>query len=140
MEEIGFRGFYKPDKEIYEVLSIDFEHKGVLLKGKDSSLDFKADFDKVKLLQYIGQKTEFGLYKIYRGDVIKKTEWVSLPNSGGRIEWRYGLIESVDGCLVFISNGEITPLYDLRYSTKNIVGNIYTNPELIKVVNRGKTE
>ena len=138
MEEIAFRAFYKPDKKIYEVLNIDFEHKEVLLQDEKGGPIFRLNLDKVKLLEYTGLKTEFGLYKIYKGDVIKKAEWVSCPSGGGQIEWRYGLIGSVDGCLVFVSEGKITSLYDLRHSPKNIVGNIYTNPELTKLVNEGK--
>ena len=138
MEEIAFRAFYKPDKKIYEVLNIDFEHKEVLLQDEKGGPIFRLNLDKVKLLEYTGLKTEFRLYKIYKGDVIKKAEWVSYPSGGGQIEWRYGLIEAIDGCLAFISNGKIIPLYDLRHGPKNIVGNIYINPELTKLVNEGK--
>jgi yopX protein len=137
MKDVSFKAFYKPNKKIYDVLNIDFEHKEALLKDEKDNSTFRLGLDEIKLLPYSGLKSEFGEYKIYEGDVIRKKEWVSNPNGGGELRDRHGVVTTVDGFLVFVSRSEVIPLYDLRYSDKSIVGNIFINPELVKLVNDG---
>ena len=138
MKDISFKAFYKPNKKIYDVLNINFEHKEVLLKDEKDESIFRLSLDEVKLLEYTGLKSEFGVYKIYEGDVIKTNEWVLDSNGGGHTEHRYGLVAAIDNVLAYVSKGEMFPLYDLRYGPKTIIGNIFIDPELIKLVNEGK--
>ncbi len=74
------------------------------------------------LMQYTGLKDKNGK-EIYEGDII--VEYL-LPN-----EYDYGIIEYLDGSFVINWKSKMWQ-YLINVSRREVIGNIYENPELLK--------
>ena len=135
-----YRAWDKIHKIMYEVddiMSIDFEEKEICVQtiyfeqGLPDSRDLDYyDFDDIVLMQSTGMRDKNDR-EIFEGDILKVTNLSS---------WLEVVSFNEDKAM-FVSKElkreiEETPLYDL-FNTDifeiEIIGNIYTNPELAEV-------
>ena len=127
--DIKFRVWIKNRKEIFEVILIDYVSKQVtyLLERVGHLLNIRHDkFNDVELMQYTGLKDKNNK-EIYEGDILfesfgEKYYKVVFENGSFRVEFKGDFEEhSLD-------------LIDVVAQGCEIVGNIYENPELLKVI------
>lgn len=135
-----FRAWNKATKEMYgadDIIAINFEEKEICVQtiyfeqGLPDSRDLDYyDFDDIVLMQSTGMRDKNDR-EIFEGDVLKVTDQHS---------WLEVVSFNKDKAM-FVSKEtkrkvEETPLYDL-FNTDifevEIIGNIYTNPELAEV-------
>lgn len=128
-----FRAWDKIHKTMYEaddIMYIDFEEKEICVKTLFFEKASRYDFDDIVLMQSTGFKDKNGK-EIFEGDILKVTNLSS---------WLEVVSFNEDKAM-FVSKEtkrkvEETPLYDL-FNTDifevEIIGNIYTNPELAEV-------
>lgn len=135
-----YRAWDKNTKEMYEaedIIAINFEEKEICVQtiyfeqGLPDSRDLDYyDFDDVVLMQSTGLRDK-NEREIFEGDVLKVT------NLSSWLE----VVSFNENKAMFVSKEtkrevEETPLYDL-FNTDifevEIIGNIYTNPELLEV-------
>lgn len=135
-----FRAWNKATKEMYEaddIIAINFEDKSICVQtiyfeqGLPDSRDLDYyNFDDIVLMQSTGLRDK-NEREIFEGDVLKVT------NLSSWLE----VVSFNENKAMFVSKEtkrkiEETPLYDL-FNTDifevEIIGNIYTNPELAEV-------
>ena len=135
-----FRAWNKATKEMYgadDIIAINFEEKEICVQtiyfeqGLPDSRDLDYyDFDDIVLMQSTGMRDKNDR-EIFEGDILKVTNLSS---------WLEVVSFNEDKAM-FVSKEtkrkiEETPLYDL-FNTDifevEIIGNIYTNPELAEV-------
>lgn len=124
MKEIKFKAYFKVDKRIYEVWTINFSREEIELFDKKMQVDFEASFDDVELMQYTGLKDKNGT-EIYEGDILQGLDkmhnelCVALFKDG-----QFCFFNPKRECNFFIAgqNSEITC---------EVIGNIYENEELL---------
>ena len=122
-----FRAWNKATKEMHEVddiVSIDFEKKQICVKTLFFGKLSYYDFDDVVLMQSTGLRDKNG-EEIFEGDIIDSTDGFLT----GVIEFRVSLGMFISD-LVEYNNFE--RLCNVA-SSRKIIGNIYTNPELAEV-------
>jgi len=118
MREIKFRAWDKKEKKIIvKGLLLTLEQGLRTFDFPDFHVDF-ADGDRYILMQYTGLKDKDGK-EIYEGDVLSAYER-PLPIAWGNDSWIIGYY--------------FESLHDFLYSgdPKEIIGNVYENPELLK--------
>jgi len=140
MREIKFRAWEKNRKEMLEVLGIFFEvgtirHKPLKLKGNTNPFHEgypNTYFKDIELMQYTGLKDVSGK-EIYEGDVVKN-------DYGDLHEIKFGelLLDTMDNVGQHIGfygkplgqnpTCECVGIGDW----KEIIGNVYEHPELLK--------
>ena len=117
--EIKFRAYHKERKEMFEIVSIDFEEKKAALSNGIIKL-LNVDFKQFEMLQYTGLKDKNGK-EIYEGDIIickygpeitMEVKWV---DEGFRTLGKY----NGDNYVGYVKN------------SAEVIGNIYENPELL---------
>lgn len=116
MRDLKFRAFFKADKRIYEVASIDFANKEATLWDEETGVSFEASFDEINLMQYTGLKDRNGR-EICESDILK--------DAGGdiyEVRYAYAAFNARFSCC------EISFLCYVRNPL--VVGNIYENPNL----------
>ena len=130
---LRFRAWDKIHKTMYEVddiMSIDFGKSEISVKTLFFERTNYYKFDDIVLMQSTGLKDKNGK-EIFEGDILKVTNLSS---------WLEVVSFNEDKAM-FVSKEtnrkvEETPLYDL-FNTDifeiEIIGNIYTNPELAEV-------
>lgn len=135
-----FRAWNKATKEMYgadDIIAINFEEKEICVQtiyfeqGLPDSRDLDYyDFDDIVLMQSTGMRDKNDR-EIFEGDILKVT------NLSSWLE----VVSFNSNKAMFVSKEtkrkiEETPLYDL-FNTDifevEIIGNIYTNPELAEV-------
>lgn len=137
MENLSFRAWLKNEKEIVEVLEIDFSNEEIAYVWTERvSFDEqeqirKVDtFDNVVLLQSIGLEDERDV-EICEGDICKDEhgdlgviKLMDVDDWDGEIH-RGWFLEKVDGWPASFMSG---------YGKANVtvIGNIYENPELME--------
>lgn len=119
MREIKFRAWDKINKDMFNVESINFQERKVY-----RDIVSYREFNDIELMQYTGLKDEYG-DEIYEGDIV------TLHNS------KYKVIFNSKEARFVLKD----PFFemDIPFTNNNnkrmeIVGNIYENPELLKVI------
>jgi hypothetical protein len=127
--DIKFRAWVKDRKAIFEVILIDYVSKKItyLLERVGHLLNIRHDkFNDVELMQYSGL-TDMMEKEIYEGDILFE--------SFGE---RYYKVVFENGSFRAEFEGEFEEhsfdLIDVVAQGCKIVGNIYENPELLKVI------
>jgi len=131
--EIKFRAWDKlghPEKEICEVLEIDFKEQKVLLKGKNKQ-EFWRLFKDVELLQFTGLKDKNGK-DIYEGNIVNDIlnhhiiiiAWLEIGAG-----FFYNKPNEENGWSKLRSDSDFGK--DCKW--REVIGNIYENPELLEV-------
>ena len=129
MKEIKFRAWVKDRKAIFEVVLINYVTKKVtyLLERVGHLLSIRdAKFNDVELMQYTGLKDKNNK-EIYEGDILfesfgERYYKVVFENGGFRAEFKGDFDEHSFDLIDVVAQG------------CEIVGNIYENPELLKVI------
>ena len=122
MRDIKFRLFDKEIRKIEEVESINFN------LGFAYYTDSKKEKQRAEnkyIMQYTGFKDKNGV-EIYEGDIIKM-------NSKG-INF-IGYIEYNNGRYIVRRRSMLDGFYDLHIQNLELIGNIYSNPELLTLPN-----
>lgn len=121
MREIKFRAWDKINKEMFNVESINFQER----RFYRDVVSYR-DFNDIELIQYTGLKDK-NEKEIYEGDILsngnnEKPYKVIFENGSYRAEFEGDFDEySFD-------------LIDIVAQGCEVVGNIYENPELLKVI------
>ena len=103
-KEIKFRAWDKKCKEMFRVFMLSYiEGKGLIVSGRGGSIDGED----VELMQFTGLKDKNGK-EIYEGDILKWNGEKQIAEL--RIEFDM----------------------DFPWEASEIIGDIYSNPELIK--------
>lgn len=137
MEKLSFRAWLRNEKEMVEVLEIDFYNKKVAYvcteQVSENELEQTREvdtFDNVILLQSTGLEDKRDV-EIYEGDICKDEhgdlgviKLMDVDDWDGEIH-RGWFLEKVDGWAASFMDG---------YGQTNVevVGNIYENPELME--------
>ena len=123
MTELKFKAFFKVDRRIYEVTSVDFLNKEATLWDEETAVNFEASFEDIELLQYTGVNDKNGK-EIYTGSLVK---------------WGLRTYKICFDCGFYMHDlSRINPEYPITKEFKKasdefeIVGNIYENPEILK--------
>ncbi|MFL8968912.1 YopX family protein [Helcococcus kunzii] len=122
-----FRAFYKPNKKMYEVLTLDIIDKKALIENNDNPkkpLRGYAKMDEIKLMQSTGLFDKNGV-EIFEGDIL--TDEGSFENDG----WDYATIEFDEtDYLTWKNEGTCQSITECE--NYSVAGNIYENPELLE--------
>lgn len=128
MRELKFRAWEKEDKEMCDVEELIFAD-GELIKASilyKNGNDVLRYTSMIELMQFTGLKDKNGEF-IYEGDLLKGDAYV---DDIFEVIWEgnhYGV-----GFSCFGKDGAMVDMED-DWSDLEIVGNIYQNPELLKV-------
>ena len=113
-KNIKFRAWHKEQKKMFEVLVLDMNSGEVFLDGLTVSTVYKGQtqqestwvsVDEVELMMCTGQQDKHG-NDIYEGDIVQTDDGVRLHYYNLTVETKYT-------------------------NTREIIGNIYENPELV---------
>ena len=120
MREIKFRAWDKEQKDLFEVVAINYKKKRVYSSWND--LDGKnlyAEFDQAVLMQCTGSKDKNGV-EIYEGDIVRGRIYHMFYEDN--VVFQIGWIDEENG-------------YGLHWFPKEVevIGNVYENPELWEV-------
>lgn len=125
MREIEFRAYLKKNKQIVDVLDIDFMQETIGYMNKSDTKYTCVKFDDIELMQYTGFKDKNGK-KIFEGDILKVISKESAIDN----QDHYDYVVFSDGCFCMANAfmfGELS--YGCDY---DVVGNIYDNKELLE--------
>jgi len=131
MRNIKFRVWDKIHKEIKEVAVINWVENIIILWGCRRGgirATVKRFIDDVELMQYSGLKDKNGK-EIYEGDIVNCTARIDSANMV--VIWEEGEFHLVL-CEKYKNYLPLTGYYCIRNFEKEVIGNIYENPELLK--------
>lgn len=112
-KNIKFRAWHKEQNKMFEVLVLDMNSGEVFLDGFTVETQYKGQIqqesmwvpvDEVELMMYTGQQDKYGK-DIYEGDIVQTEDGIRV-------------------CYSLTSETKYT-------NTREIIGNIYENPELV---------
>ncbi len=127
MREIKFRAWDKEAKQMFQIDYINFhvqERKVYSVEqvgGGELGAQYSHSFDKIEIMQYTGLKDKNGK-EIYEGDIVSI--------KGGapyEVEYDYEWL-GYQPWRSFITDEDMWMSHNIE-----IIGNIYENPELLKV-------
>lgn len=127
MREIKFRAWDKSNEEMInfdEIEGINFEGEFLYI-GTSKNLECMLGFEFAELMQYTGLKDKHGK-EIYEGDIIRY-EHSAVGSIVRVVQYKYGMY-GVEGNV----KGTQIPFANILNSTREIIGNIYENPELLE--------
>ena len=133
MREIKFRAWSSGRKEMTEVESIHFKGNAVYLISK--YLRLVANLDETELMQFTGLQDCNGV-DIYEGDIIEL--WYEICSGEYREYSDKGMVCFENGLFIIKCIDEQHE-YDFDFfhhvddGTKEVIGNIYENSELLEV-------
>ena len=133
MKEIKFRAWSSGRKEMTEVESIHFKGNAVYLISK--YLRLVANLDETELMQFTGLQDCNGV-DIYEGDIIEL--WYEICSGEYREYSDKGMVCFENGlfkikCIDEQQEYDFDFFHHVDDSTKEVIGNIYENPELLEV-------
>ena len=123
MRELKVRAWYKPYKQMCQVVSLRFDGNGVYTAVliEESFYDRRiVEADEIVIEQFTGLKDKNGT-EIYEGDIL-------IDDTGEPIE--YWMVKFSDGGFVGECAGVAEALFEL--TNLEVVGNIHENPELVE--------
>lgn len=139
---LKFRAFHKPNKKMYDVLTLDIIDKKALIENLDEPeypLRGYVKYKNIKLMQSTGLKDKNGV-EIYEGDILLNTA------SENQEDWKKWRVHYADGRFLIDykqipkdkrkrKNLELEDLCEdnVWIYGLEVIGNIYENPELLEV-------
>lgn len=119
MREIKFRVWNEDTKEMLEIQKHSFKTNKSMPYGWNMQYEFDG------LMQYTGLKDKHGK-EIYEGDIIRY-EHSAVGSIVRVVQYKYGMY-GIEGNV----KGTQIPFANILNSTREIIGNIYENPELLE--------
>ena len=126
MREINFRAWNEVEGFLDTAWSIDFEHRLVCHRAHNQS-----DLDDCVLMQYTGLQDKNGR-EIYEGDIVKGYIGANNQEYTGVCEYSLKIAGFKFGNKKTNSYSKST-VTTARLKNKEVIGNIYENPELLEV-------
>lgn len=129
--KIKFRAYRKSTQTTHNVLAIDFENKSVLLS--DGETEAMADVD---LRQDTGLKDQHER-EIYEGDILRVTSkdgesYVATVIWFGNEGYPAFDLAGIPAPWYYESNA-LSTIFESGVETCTVIGNIFENPELLKI-------
>ncbi len=119
MREIKFRFWHKTKKRMSRVLGL-----GVIWEYLCEEWGL-FDWKDIEKLQYTGLHDKNGV-EIYEGDALQRWEEEEGYNDIGQVEWFGSMF------MVLFWDGDRISLDEYAADTGEVIGNIYSNPELLE--------
>lgn len=132
MREIEFRAFLKKNKQIVDVLDIDFMQETIGYMNKSDTKYTCVKFDDIELMQYTGLKDKNGK-KIFEGDIMQCV-LEDFEETVGQGVFEV-VFETRNKTAYFGIKKEYTYAFNLDFTPANkceVIGNIYNNKELLE--------
>ena len=118
-------GYEKYPKGIYEVMELNFANETATLWSEKEQTCFEVSFRKIELMQYTGVNDKNGK-AIYEGDIVKFVSRLDDSKRIGTVRYWAG-----DAAFLIECEREIFFLFHDALS-REVIGNIYENPEILK--------
>ena len=121
MREIKFRAFYKPNRKMYEVLTLDIIDQKALIENNDNPevpLRGYSKMSDMELIQYTGLKDKHQK-EIYEGDIVEY-----FNNELAVVVYEHGSF--------WIKGIHCMDSYHELRGYIEVIGNIYENSELLE--------
>jgi len=135
MREIKFRAWDKKNKKMFMPLELDQSSKdNKIYMIRDNFLSLRLiKKEKIVLMQYTGLKDK-NEKEIYEGDLI----YYTCNGFNGKVtrDYKVGFDEEKGRFVLYDLNakfGYYDDFYPTIYDSLEIIGNIYENPELLKI-------